>query len=124
MKQISRFLVIVSFLIGGHLHAQSISGTIVDEYNEPLPSVSISAEDGTSTSTNFNGQYTLSLKPGKHVVTYTFIGYQPVNKELDVKDKMVVNVTMKPSMNQLNEVVVVGYGVARKRDLTGSVVSI
>ena len=78
MKQISRFLVIVSFLIGGHLHAQSISGTIVDEYNEPLPSVSISAEDGTATSTNFNGQYTLSLKPGKHVVTYTFIGYQSV----------------------------------------------
>ena len=124
MKQFSRFLVIISFLTTGILHAQSISGTIVDEYNEPLPSVSISTQDGIAASTNFNGQYTLSLKPGKHVVTYTFIGYQPVNKELEVKGKMVVNVTMKPSMNQLNEVVVVGYGVARKRDLTGSVVSI
>ena len=37
---------------------------------------------------------------------------------------MVINLIMKPSLNQLNEVVVVGYGVARKRDLTGSVVSI
>ena len=124
MKQFSRFLVTISFLTGGILHAQSISGTIVDEYNEPLPSVSISTQDGIATSTNFNGQYTLSLKPGKHVLTYTFIGYQTVNKEVDVKGKMVVNLIMKPSLNQLNEVVVVGYGVARKRDLTGSVVSI
>ncbi|MGB1266842.1 MAG: SusC/RagA family TonB-linked outer membrane protein, partial [Schleiferiaceae bacterium] len=124
MKQFSRFLVTISFLTGGILHAQSISGTIVDEYNEPLPSVSISTQDGIATSTNFNGQYTLSLKPGKHVLTYTFIGYQTVNKEVDVKGKMVINLTMKPSLNQLNEVVVVGYGVARKRDLTGSVVSI
>ena len=124
MKQFSRFLVIISFLTGGILHAQSISGTIVDEYNEPLPSVSISTQDGIATSTNFNGQYTLSLKPGKHVLTYTFIGYQTVNKEVDVKGKMVINLIMKPSLNQLNEVVVVGYGVARKRDLTGSVVSI
>ncbi|MGB2274761.1 MAG: SusC/RagA family TonB-linked outer membrane protein, partial [Schleiferiaceae bacterium] len=124
MKQFSRFLVIISFLTTGILHAQSISGTIVDEYNEPLPSVSISTQDGIAASTNFNGQYTLSLKPGKHVLTYTFIGYQTVNKEVDVKGKMVINLTMKPSLNQLNEVVVVGYGVARKRDLTGSVVSI
>ena len=124
MKQFSRFLVTISFLTGGILHAQSISGTIVDEYNEPLPSVSISTQDGIATSTNFNGQYTLSLKPGKHVLTYRFIGYQTVNKEVEVKGKMVINLIMKPSLNQLNEVVVVGYGVARKRDLTGSVVSI
>ena len=61
MEQISRFLVIIAVLIGGYLDAQTISGIVVDEYSEPLPSVSISAEDGTATSTNFNGQYTLSL---------------------------------------------------------------
>ena len=124
MEQISRFLVIIAVLIGGYLDAQTISGIVVDEYSEPLPSVSISAEDGTATSTNFNGQYTLSLTPGKHVLTYSFIGYQSVKKEVNLKGKTVINLTMKPSLNQLNEVVVVGYGVARKRDLTGSVVSL
>ncbi len=124
MEQISRFLVIIAVLIAGYLDAQTISGIVVDEYSEPLPSVSISAEDGTATSTNFNGQYSLSLTPGKNVLTYTFIGYQSVKKEVNLKGKTVINVTMKPSLNQLNEVVVVGYGVARKRDLTGSVVSL
>jgi len=124
MKRFSRFLVALSLLIGGVVHAQSVSGTVVDEFNEPLPSVAISVDKGGATSTNFNGQYSLSLKPGKYAITYSFIGYEPVMKEVDIKGKQIINVTMKPASNQLDEVVVVGYGVARKRDLTGSVVSL
>ena len=124
MKRFSRFLVALSLLIGGAVHAQSVSGTVVDEFNEPLPSVAISVDKGGATSTNFNGQYSLSLKPGKYAITYSFIGYEPVVKEVEIKGKQIINVTMKPASNQLDEVVVVGYGVARKRDLTGSVVSL
>ena len=124
MKIFSRFLVALSLLIGGAIQAQTVSGTVVDEFNEPLPSVAISVDKGGATSTNFNGQYSLSLKPGKYAITYSFIGYEPVVKEVDIKGKQIINVTMKPASNQLDEVVVVGYGVARKRDLTGSVVSL
>ena len=72
MKRFSRFLVALSLLIGGAVHAQSVSGTVVDEFNEPLPSVAISVDKGGATSTNFNGQYSLSLKPGE-VCHYLFI---------------------------------------------------
>ena len=124
MKRFSRFLVATALLIGGSLHAQSVSGTVVDEFNEPLPSVAISVDKGGATSTNFSGQYSLSLKEGTYSITYSFIGYQPVTKQVEVKGKETVNVSMKPATNELDEVVVVGYGVARKRDLTGSVVSL
>ena len=84
MKRFSRFLVALSLLIGGAIHAQSVSGTVVDEFNEPLPSVAISVDKGGATSTNFNGQYSLSLKPGKYAITYSFIGYEPDDQSIAI----------------------------------------
>jgi TonB-linked SusC/RagA family outer membrane protein len=104
--------------------AQSVSGTVLDEYNEPLPSVAVVLKDGRGTQTDFNGQYTLELGKGTHNITFSFIGYEEQVKTVVLDKSKILNVTMKPSNTQLDEVVVVGYGVARKRDLTGSVVSL
>ena len=125
MKIVSRFLTICLAVLSGSVAlAQQVSGTVFDEYNEPLPSVAITVENGGGTMTDFNGQYNLSLGNGTYNITYSFVGYESATKSVNVNGNKVVNVTLKPSKTQLDEVVVVGYGVARKRDLTGSVVSL
>ena len=125
MKSTSRFLLFCfSFFFAQSIVAQTVTGTVVDEYNEGLPSVVITVENQNGTMTDYNGQYTLNLPKGTHSITYSFIGYEPITKTVAVQGNKVVNVVMKPSQTQLDEVVVVGYGVARKRDLTGSVVSL
>ena len=125
MKSTSRFLLFCfSFFFAQSIVAQTVTGTVVDEYNEALPSVVVAVENQSGTMTDYNGQYTLNLPKGTYNITYSFIGYEPITKSVSVQGNKVVNVAMKPSQTQLNEVVVVGYGVARKRDLTGSVVSL
>ncbi|MCH1455263.1 MAG: SusC/RagA family TonB-linked outer membrane protein, partial [Schleiferiaceae bacterium] len=125
MKSTSRFLLFCfSFFFAQSIVAQTVTGTVVDEYNEALPSVVVAVENQSGTMTDYNGQYTLNLPKGTYNITYSFIGYEPLTKSVSVQGNKVVNVAMKPSQTQLNEVVVVGYGVARKRDLTGSVVSL
>ncbi|NCF53528.1 MAG: SusC/RagA family TonB-linked outer membrane protein, partial [Bacteroidetes bacterium] len=125
MKSTSRFLLFCfSFFFAQSIAAQTVTGTVVDEYNEALPSVVVAVENQSGTMTDYNGQYTLNLPKGTYNITYSFIGYEPLTKSVSVQGNKVVNVAMKPSQTQLNEVVVVGYGVARKRDLTGSVVSL
>ena len=125
MKSTSRFLLFCfSFFFAQSIVAQTVTGTVVDEYNEALPSVVITVENQSGTVTDYNGQYTLNLPKGTNNITYSFIGYEPVTKTVVVQGNKVVNVVMKPSQTQLDEVVVVGYGVARRRDLTGSVVSL
>ena len=125
MKSTSRFLLFCfSFFFTQLAVAQIVNGTVIDEYNEALPSVVITIENQSGTMTDYNGQYTLNLPKGTYNITYSFIGYETVKKTVAVQGNKVVNVVMKPSQTQLDEVVVVGYGVARRRDLTGSVVSL
>ena len=125
MKSTSRFLLFCfSFFFTQLAVAQIVNVTVIDEYNEALPSVVITIENQSGTMTDYNGQYTLNLPKGTYNITYSFIGYETVKKTVAVQGNKVVNVVMKPSQTQLDEVVVVGYGVARRRDLTGSVVSL
>lgn len=110
-------------LISFSIHAQnfSIEGTVKDVDNNPLPGVTVTIKGTTiGTTTNTDGQYSLSgnIENGD-VVTYSFIGMQPV--ERIISDTTNYNITMRSSMIGLNEVVVVGYGIQKKKDITGSV---
>jgi TonB-linked SusC/RagA family outer membrane protein len=98
----------------------SVTGTVTDQQNEPMIGVNI-VEKGTqnATSTDVNGKYVLSVTPGATLV-YSFLGY--VSEERRATD--VVNVTLTEDTKALDEVVVVGYGVQRKSDLTGAISSI
>jgi hypothetical protein len=97
---------------GGQGTVTSVSGTVfADDDKLPIPGVSIKVK-GTSIGTvsNATGGYTLQLPPGNPVVTYSFIGYETVEK---VANMPVVNVALKAASNALNEVVVTGYGISR-----------
>jgi TonB-dependent starch-binding outer membrane protein SusC len=103
-------------------HAQNptVTGTITDaDTGESLPGTTI-LEKGTSngTVTDIDGNYQIVIKEGATLVV-SFVGY--VSQEIEVGSQNTVNVALDLDVSNLNEVVVIGYGVQRKVDLTGSV---
>lgn len=105
----------------------SIRGKVVDETNQSLPGASVSI-DGTTlgSTTDVNGNYAINgLQPGNYTVTAKFLGYVALKKTVTVGNSVVtVSFNLQPLNTNLNEVVVIGYGTARKKDLTGSVVAV
>lgn len=101
---------------------QSVSGVVKDATGEPVIGASI-VEKGTTngTITDFDGNFSLEVANGATLVI-SFIGYQ--TQEVVVTPGKALNITMKEDTEVLEEVVVVGYGTMRKKDLTGSVVQI
>ncbi len=116
------FLSIHSINMYGQQNKRTISGTVTDTGGEPLIGVSVT-ETGTSngTITNLDGEYTLAVSPNS-TLKFNYIGYNEV--EMPVGNQTVINVTMSEFISELEEVVVVGYGTVKKKDLTGSVASI
>lgn len=88
-----------------------------------LPGVNVIVT-GTSAgaSTDAKGNYTLSLPPGAKSVLFSFIGYEP--QTITIGDKTVINVSLAATTKGLGEVVVVGYGVQSRRDVTGTIASV
>lgn len=100
-----------------------VAGRVTGENGEGLPGVNIqikSTQRGTTT--DGNGAYRISVPDRNAVLVFSFIGY--VTQEAAVGSQSTVNVTLATDDKTLNEVVVVGYGTQRKRDITGSVVSV
>ncbi|WP_229598708.1 TonB-dependent receptor [Runella limosa] len=103
---------------------RSVSGLVTDEKNVPLPGVNVVIK-GTirGTSTDAKGAFQLALPEGNNVVlTFSFVGYQ--SQDVAVGNKTALTVSLSPDVNALEEVVVIGYGAVKKRDLTGSVVQL
>ncbi|WP_372776458.1 SusC/RagA family TonB-linked outer membrane protein [Mangrovibacterium sp.] len=101
---------------------KTITGKVVDESNEPLPGVTIVVE-GTSegTITDFNGNYTLNVA-ANGTLRFSYIGFEM--QLVAVPAGQSLNVKLMAETRQLVDVVVVGYGVQRKSDLTGSITSV
>jgi TonB-linked SusC/RagA family outer membrane protein len=117
------FIVMTLFLALQTATAQEtvrISGVVKDDTGEPLPSVSVAIK-GTSTGTitDSNGKYSIEPKTKSGVLVFTFVGMDKV--EVSFNGTGVKNVQLKSSAFALDEVVAVGYGTIKKRDLTGSV---
>ena len=100
----------------------SVSGKVTDEKGNSFPGVTILIK-GTSngTNTDVNGNYTVNAK-NSDVLVFTSIGY--AKQEIAVNNRQTINVSMQEDNQQLNEVVVVGYGTQKRKDLTGSIASV
>lgn len=98
----------------------TVQGTVTDQtYGEPLPGVNIKIQ-GTSqgASTDFDGNYVINKVQNGQVLEFSFIGYKT---QYVTVSSSTINVVMQESAEALEEVVVIGYGTAKKEDLTGSV---
>ena len=94
-----------------------VNGKVVDGNGDALVGVTVRVKDGTvGTITDFDGKFTLQVPPASTLV-FSYVGF--IAQEIKVNTSGVVNVTMKEGDALLNEVVVVGYGTQRKKDLTG-----
>lgn len=108
-----------SLVCMGFAQAQSVSGTVVDVNNEPLVGVSVVIKNTTKgTITDINGKYTIAVQP-KEVLVYSFMGFH--SQEVAVGSKKTIDIVLEEDTKLLDEVVVVGYGTMKKKDLTGSV---
>jgi len=103
--------------------AQTVTGTVTDKKGEPIPGVTVTVK-GTknATSTNNQGVYSLSNVAGDAVLQFSGAGIS--RQEVPVSGRASVNAELETTVSSLNEVVVVGYGTSRKKDLTGSVASV
>lgn len=103
--------------------AQQISGKVLGEDGESLPGVNVLVE-GTSTgsTTDANGEYKIQVPGQSAVLVFSFIGY--VTEKIPVGNQTTINVTMTPDLQTLSEVVVVGYGVQKKVNMTAAVSTI
>lgn len=111
---------ILMLVFSAAVNAQiTVSGTVSDS-NGPIPGVNIIVK-GTKTSTvsNFDGTYTLQSVPANSVLVFSFIGYK--THEVSVNNKTKIDALLEENLNDLKEVVVVGYGTVKRADLTGAV---
>ncbi len=98
----------------------TIKGTIIDENGEKLPGVSVMVK-GTSRgiTSNAKGEYSIAVTDDKAVLVFSYVGYE--RQEILVGNRTSLNVSLKVDNKSLSEVVVVGYGIVKRSDLTGSV---
>jgi TonB-linked SusC/RagA family outer membrane protein len=103
-----------------------ITGKVSDETNQPLPGAVVTVK-GTRNGApaDVQGNFKLSgVSYGTVTLQITFIGYQSLEKTVTVAGNMTVNFSVVPSLRDLNEVVVIGYGSVQKKDLTGAVTNV
>lgn len=98
---------------------RTVKGVVVDDTGEPLIGATVKVADTTlGTTTDLDGGYTLTIPASARRLVFSYVGYD--NLTVDITSD-VINVTMKANSEILDEVVVIGYGVRRKDDLTGAV---
>ncbi|MFW5983150.1 MAG: carboxypeptidase-like regulatory domain-containing protein, partial [bacterium] len=122
-------LIILLFFISLQIQAQDkqdkmVTGTITDsESGEVIPGVNVVIKGTTTgTTTDINGKFSLEIPEREALLRISFIGY--LVKELEVVQGENVKIALEPATEMLQDVVVVGYGVQKKRDVTGAISSV
>jgi TonB-dependent starch-binding outer membrane protein SusC len=122
MKVFLALIVFSQSLISTASAQTAVTGTVKDESGETLIGVSVKVKNNArATVTNASGAYSIPVNP-KDVLVFSYLGH--ATREVPVNGRTVINVTLTADKKALEEVVVIGYGSVKKRDVTTSVVSI
>lgn len=120
----NNFLLFVFFIAFSSISwSQTVlKGIVVDDRNGPLPGANVLVKSNkTNVTTDFDGRFSIDAKVGD-VLEISFIGMK--TELLTVKSNAALKINLKSDNNQLDDVVVIGYGVKKKRDITGAVTSV
>lgn len=102
---------------------KQVQGVVKDATGEPIIGANVLVKGTTNgVITDFDGNYSLTNVNSQDVIVFSYIGY--TSQEIKVGSQTTINVTLKEDTETLEEVVVVGYGTVKRRDLTGSVASV
>ena len=115
---------VVSLVTSAQVWAQrTITGTIVDQSGEPVMGATVLVKGTTNGSTtDLDGRYSINNVSSNQVLAVSFIGY--ASQEIPVGNRTVIDITLLEDSELLEDVVVVGYGVQRKSNLTGAISSV
>jgi iron complex outermembrane receptor protein len=104
----------------------TLSGKVIDETGQGLPGASVQIKSlNKNTSTDVEGNFRITgLANGAVTVTVSYIGYTPYDQAVTISGNTTANISLKPDAQNLNEVVVIGYGTAEKKNLTGSITTV
>ena len=124
LKQIRIALVSMMLFFAASLSAQTVKGTVIDNTGEPVIGASVFEQgvQSNGVATDIDGNFTLTLKGNSKKLKISYIGMK--TQIVNVAGKSTVSVKLEDESNSLNDVVVIGYGTARKKDLTGSVATV
>lgn len=125
-RTIKHLLALLTLLISASTFAQqkTVTGKIIDQANNlPLTGATVSVKGSTqSVTVNGEGSFSITVPSPKAVLVVSYVGFG--SQEVPVGNRSSLTISLSNSIANLNEVVVIGYGQVKKRDLTGSVVSI
>ncbi len=124
MRRIATALLLLCVGLQAWAQSKTVTGTVTDATTgAALPGVSITVTgDKGGVKSEANGTFSITVPAGAKSLTFSSVGYGTIT--MSIGNSATMNVTLTPVDNKLDEVVVVGYGTARKRDLTGSVATI
>lgn len=114
------FSFVVSF--AALAQTKSVTGTVLDERNQPLPGATVRSNAGKAVATDEHGKFTIVVSPNDKTLTVTFIGYS--DQTVLIGSNINFTVHLGASSKSLNDVVIIGYGSQRRKDVTGSVASV
>ncbi|RKR80129.1 TonB-linked SusC/RagA family outer membrane protein [Mucilaginibacter gracilis] len=121
------FILLIFMLSADSLFSQTkgikISGVVTDAQRQPLIGVTVRVKSAqTATSTDANGKYQITVADNSAILAFSYLGF--VTQQQAVNGKSIINVALAEESSGLNEVVVIGYGTSKKKDLTGSVAQV
>src|SRR5688572_22876593 len=121
-KLLTAFFLAVVFVLPANAQNVTVRGRVTNETGQAVPNASVTVK-GTATgvSSNETGNFEISSPPNGTLVI-TSVGFAP--KEVSVNGQTTVNITLGSGSTDLEQVVVVGYGTQRRKDVTGSIVSV
>lgn len=105
-------------------YGQMITGTVVDDLNQSILGATVMLKGTTiGTVTDLDGKFTLDIsKSQSNTIVVSFMGF--LTKEVPISNQMFLVITLSEDVNALDEVVVIGYGTQKRKDITGSIASI
>ena len=120
MRRLIPFILVIFFTITLHAQNYSVSGVVNDaSSSDPLPGVSVIVKNSSQgTQTDFDGNYQIDNVAQGSILVFSYIGYE--SQEV-VVNKATLNISLAEGSEKLEEVVVIGYGTQRKKEVTGAV---
>ena len=127
LRHINKLILLIIVFLSGNFYSQySLSGKIIDNNGEPVIGTSVFLKESASgSSSDINGQYSIeNIEKGTYNLTISIVGFKSISEPIIIQSNTDKDFTMTEDALLLNEAVVIGYGTARTKDITGSAVLI
>jgi TonB-linked SusC/RagA family outer membrane protein len=124
MRRTLTYLIFILLPFAVAAQTRTITGKVTSsEDGQPLPGVSVVVQGTTKgTVTDVEGNYSIGLNPSESILVFSFVGY--TTQTIAVGDKTAIDIILSEDTKTLEEVVVVGYGIQRKTDITGATANV